>query len=323
MGIIRKTIKTIAASPGAWPVVARVVRGEGITTLMYHRIQADGNGFQGPGVDTFREQMRWLKAECMPVHPDQFVEVLQGRRTRRPAVLVTFDDGYRDYHDHVYPVLKELEIPAVVFLATRFVDEGGMIWTDAVTWAVHHSPVSEVDLPWPGGSRFDLSAPGGRRTCVDACKAFLKNIGDEERNRWQEQLFQVLAVDPLGEGPGRQMLNWDEVRATMEYTTYGGHTHTHPILSRVDSLVAEREIRKCRDRIREETGVSPRYFAYPNGRAQDFTEETKNILQREGFELAFSTVEGIQRRGMDPFAIRRQPTGARTIGDFAWLVAGR
>jgi hypothetical protein len=99
MGIIRKTIKTIAASPGAWPVVARVVRVEGITTLMYHRIQADGNGFQAPGVDTFREQMQWLKAECMPVHPDQFVEVLQGRRTRRPAVLVTFDDGYRDYHD--------------------------------------------------------------------------------------------------------------------------------------------------------------------------------------------------------------------------------
>lgn len=323
MGFIRKTIKTIAASRGVWPVVTRAVRGEGITTLMYHRIQADGNGFQGPGVDAFREQMQWLKAECMPIHPDQFVEVLQGRTTRRPAVLVTFDDGYRDYHDHVYPVLNELQIPAVVFLATRFLDEGGMIWTDAVSWAVHHSPVPVVDLPWPGGSRFDLSAPGGRRSCVDACKAFLKNIGDEERNRWQEQLFQVLAVDPVREGPGRQMLNWDEVRATMEYTTYGGHTHTHPILSRVEPSVAEWEIRKCRDRIREETGESPRYFAYPNGRAQDFTEETKNILQREGFELAFSTVEGIQRRGMDPFAILRQPTGARTIGDFAWLVAGR
>ena len=44
------------------------------------------------------------------------------------------------------------------------------------------------------------------------------------------------------------MLTWDEVRATLDLTRYGGHSHTHPILSRLDRADAEREIRTCRDR---------------------------------------------------------------------------
>jgi peptidoglycan/xylan/chitin deacetylase (PgdA/CDA1 family) len=234
---------------------------------------------------------------------------------------VTFDDGYRDYHDQAYPVLHELRIPAVVFLATAFVDRGGLIWTDAVNWAVHRSRRPYAELPWDG-SRQALTSVPERDACVDASKAFLKNVSDAERTWWLAELLVALEVDPQDGAAGRQMLNWDEVRATMEYTRYGGHTHTHPILSQVGAREAEEEIRSCRDRIRAETGQAPRYFAYPNGRAQDFTEETKGILQRCGFELAFSTIEGIHQRGMDCYAIRRQPTGGRTIGDFAWLVAG-
>ena len=33
--------------------------------------------------------------------------------------------------------------------------------------------------------------------------------------------------------------------------------------------------------------------------------------------------EGLHGPGMDPYAIRRQPTSAARLGDFAWLVAGR
>jgi peptidoglycan/xylan/chitin deacetylase (PgdA/CDA1 family) len=320
--MIRRLGKAVAASAVGWPVTARVARGKGITVLMYHRIEGAGEAFSGPGRERFREQMRWVRRRCAPIAPEEFRPVLEGRqRTARPAVLVTFDDGYRDFHDHAYPVLQELRIPAVVFLATGVVDRGGLIWTDSVGWAVHHSRRPIVKLPWNGSSRV-LSSSSERDACAGVCKAFLKSVPDAERTRWLAELFAALDVDPKDGSAGRQMLNWDEVRATMEYARFGGHTHTHPILSQVGAREAEEEIRLCRDRIRDETGQVPRYFAYPNGRAQDFSEETKGILRRCGFELAFSTIEGIHQRGMDCYAIRRQPTGGRTIGDFAWLVAG-
>jgi peptidoglycan/xylan/chitin deacetylase (PgdA/CDA1 family) len=320
--MIRRLGKALAASAVGWPVTARVARGNGITVLMYHRIRDEEEVFSGPGIERFRKQMLWVRHRCTPIAPEEFLPVLEGQqRTPRPAVLVTFDDGYRDFHDHAYPVLQELRIPTVVFLATGVVDRGGLIWTDSVGWAVHRSRRPIVRLPWDGRSQALASMPS-RDECAGACKAFLKNVPDAERTRWLAELFAALDVDPQDGSAGRQMLNWDEVRATMEYTRYGGHTHTHPILSQVGVREAEEEIRLCRDRIGDETGQVPRYFAYPNGRAQDFTEDTKGILRRCGFELAFSTIEGIHQRGMDCYAIRRQPTGGRTIGDFAWLVAG-
>jgi peptidoglycan/xylan/chitin deacetylase (PgdA/CDA1 family) len=121
----------------------------------------------------------------------------------------------------------------------------------------------------------------------------------------------------------RQMLNWSEVRATLGLTRYGGHTHTHPIMSQLEASELEREVSVCRDRILEEVGVAPRYFAYPNGRAVDFTDESKMVLRRYGFDLAFTTIEGVNSQDTDPMALRRIPTGAATLGDFAWLVSGR
>jgi peptidoglycan/xylan/chitin deacetylase (PgdA/CDA1 family) len=321
--MIRSLIKGVAASGPGWALTTGIVRRNGITVLMYHRVQGDDKAFQGSGIERFREQMQWLKRRCTVIHPDDFDQAVEQGRRIRPPVLATFDDGYRDYHDHVYPVLHELRIPAVVFLATRFIDAGGLIWTDAVNWAVFHSEKQELKLPWDEATVLDLNDASARSACAGSCKAFLKNIPDFERNHWQSRLFAALDIDPFDGKAGRQMLNWDEVRATMEYTVFGGHTHTHPILCQVDRETAETEIRRCRDRIHEETGVAPRYFAYPNGKAQDFTDDTKAILRRYGFTLAFSTIEGIHEPDMDPLAIRRQPTGARSIGDFAWLVAGR
>jgi peptidoglycan/xylan/chitin deacetylase (PgdA/CDA1 family) len=39
----------------------------------------------------------------------------------RGGVVLTFDDGYRDFHDHVLPLLEEHRMPAVLYLATSLV----------------------------------------------------------------------------------------------------------------------------------------------------------------------------------------------------------
>jgi peptidoglycan/xylan/chitin deacetylase (PgdA/CDA1 family) len=108
----------------------------------------------------------------------------------------------------------------------------------------------------------------------------------------------------------------------MDVTTYGGHTHTHPILSRLARASAETEIRTCRDRIADETGREPKYFAYPNGKPADYTTETKDILRALGFAVAFSTSEGIAGADSDWMAVKRLPGEAEDVAGFAWQAAG-
>jgi len=318
----KRLVKRAIASSLGWPLMSLSVRKRGVTVLMYHRVTRAGAPFQGLDVTLFREQMRWLRRHCTPIRPEELLQRVRKPGWRRPPVLVTFDDGYRDYHDNAFPVLAELGIPAIVFVATAFIDNGGLLWTDSVNWAVEKTSRSRAELPWCRKPDFDLSSHEGREFFITAAKSYLKQIPDTQRHRELGRLLEELGVSPDDANMERQMMNWDEVRATLGLTQIGGHSHTHPIMSQLDERQMGLEISLCRDRITTQTGQAPRYFAYPNGREQDFNDMTKRLLQQNGFELAFSTIEGINGRNVDQMAIKRQPTGATNLGDFACLVGG-
>lgn len=104
-------------------------RREGIVVLMYHRVndQLPPDILNTPAA-AFRRQMEYLKDNCRMIGLGELLKTedwrpLYGNR-KRPAVLITFDDGYRDNYLNAYPVLKELGLTATIFLTT------GMIGTD-------------------------------------------------------------------------------------------------------------------------------------------------------------------------------------------------
>jgi peptidoglycan/xylan/chitin deacetylase (PgdA/CDA1 family) len=316
--VIKRFIKQAFASPLGWKVMGSVLRRPGVIVLMYHRILGSDRSLVGLPVEDFDQQMKFIRDNCEPIEPDQLVSRIQKPNRLRPAVLVTFDDGYRDFHDRAYPVLKRYSVPALVFLATSFLDEGGMIWTDLVQLAAISTQKSRVKLPW-SGEEIALSDGKSRAGLGQKARNHLKTLPDPERRAQLEALVAELGRPPARE---RQMLTWDEVRNTMDLTRYGGHSHTHPILSRLDRAAAEKEIGTCRDRIAVETGEAPTYFAYPNGRPADYTAETQAILKHHGFNIAFSTSEGIAGADTDFMAVKRLPGEAAQISDFAWLAAG-
>jgi peptidoglycan/xylan/chitin deacetylase (PgdA/CDA1 family) len=320
---IKAIVKRAIASRAGWPLANLFLRKRGVSVLMYHRVTRPDSPFMGLDVSLFRQQMHWLRRHCTLIEPEELLQQTCTAGWRSPPVLITFDDGYRDYYENAFPILEELKIPSVVFVATSFMDNGGLIWTETIRWAVAAAPARAVKLPWSPSASYDLTLSRERERLVDTAKLYLKRVPDAERKRGLNQLFAELGVSlDLGDIE-RQMMNWDEVRLIARgYTQIGGHSHTHPILSQLDAKAMEDEIRVCRDRIVTETGQRPKYFAYPNGRSQDFNEKTTGLLQKYGFELGFSSIEGINGPKMDNFAILRQHTGAGNLGDFACLVGG-
>src|SRR5262249_12748069 len=146
---IKNVIKQLWAYPWVWRHLAIRVRAPGLIVLMYHRINVPGyEEFDGLSKDIFRQQMEWIREHCRVVRPDDVNAELRSDRQSAPAVLVTLDDGYRCVYDNVYPILKKLAIPALVFLPTQIIDKGGLVWTDAVSWAAKHSLKDTVSFAW-------------------------------------------------------------------------------------------------------------------------------------------------------------------------------
>jgi peptidoglycan/xylan/chitin deacetylase (PgdA/CDA1 family) len=118
---------------------------EGIVVLMYHRVNdtLPANDLSVP-VAKFREQMEYLRKNCEVVGISALI--CEGRKTKdegrkKQKVVITFDDGYMDNYVNAYPVLKELGLPATIFLVT------GMIGTDKKRPRYNHMPSPDM-LSW-------------------------------------------------------------------------------------------------------------------------------------------------------------------------------
>jgi len=102
-------------------------------------------------------------------------------------------------------------------------------------------------------------------------------------------------------------LNWDEARLMQQsgHITLGAHTQSHPILSRIADAAIQQEIQGSRDDIAQQLGVTPKLFAYPNGRKADFDERSKRSLTQLGFTCAVTTEAGVNNAQTDPLELHR------------------
>jgi len=317
---LKKAFKAVAATRLGW-ALSRRARQPGCVVLHYHRVSVSTDDFPHLDVANFRAQMAWLSRHCRVIAPDEFrARAISGQSdARRPDVLVTFDDGYRCYYDHAYPVLRHYGIRAMNFLCTRFVDDPTLLgWWDRLYLAVRATSKPRAALPWaPRMFEFD---DAGRKAFLVAAKDHVKRQPEFDKESTTQQILEALDVDTAALRAPRQTMSWDEVRDASEFTSYGGHTHNHVIVSRLEAQPLDDEIRTCRERIESETGRAIETFAYPNGRAIDFTEEAKMLLKRNGFRTAFTTIDGINGKDTDWLAARRI-AGGSSVPDLAWRLA--
>jgi peptidoglycan/xylan/chitin deacetylase (PgdA/CDA1 family) len=114
-------------------------RADDLVILIYHRIgvQAREIGLPSP---VFEAQLSYLADRENVLTLDEAV----GSESNG-GVVVTFDDGASDFHEHALPLLMRYRIPAVLYLATGY-PEGDRVSTlpagEGLTWSQLEDVVS-------------------------------------------------------------------------------------------------------------------------------------------------------------------------------------
>lgn len=74
--------------------------------------------------DRFREQIAGLQSRGFIVWPLSRVVAASASGSPIPprTVVITFDDGFRSVYTYAWPILKELNAPATIFLCTGYLD---------------------------------------------------------------------------------------------------------------------------------------------------------------------------------------------------------
>lgn len=104
---------------------------------MYHSF--DGNPLL-PGINTnpklFKEQLNLLKENgWTTITTDQLVKFQQGDfNLPEKSFMITIDDGYKSVYDNAFPILKELDMNAILFVITSHIESGERFEVQMSSW---------------------------------------------------------------------------------------------------------------------------------------------------------------------------------------------
>jgi peptidoglycan/xylan/chitin deacetylase (PgdA/CDA1 family) len=256
--------------------------------LTYHRVNPSGGAF---GIDTvhpaqFERQMRCIARHFAALTVEEIVErILAGQPLPPRCIAVTFDDGYADNYQFAHPILTACGVPATFYLATGCIGTGQVLWFDRVLRAFEQTRRDVAELPI-------ATQPVGLRTPHDRSQAgfqtlfYLRSLPMEQMQRAIAEVCRSLDVQPASHD-ATLMMSWDQVRDMARFGhRFGSHTVSHPILSQISATQAEMEIGRSKRMIEEQIGLPVTTFAYPSGRAQDFSPEVVRMLKQSGYRAA-------------------------------------
>ncbi|WP_298838121.1 polysaccharide deacetylase family protein [Clostridium sp.] len=119
-----KTIKQASVKPVFIHKSVDSLNNIKIPILMYHSISYEkGNILRLPKVK-FTSQMKYLKDNnYTTITLDELYSYMKtGGNLPSKPIVITFDDGYKDNYTNAYPILKEFNQKATVFVITNTID---------------------------------------------------------------------------------------------------------------------------------------------------------------------------------------------------------
>jgi peptidoglycan/xylan/chitin deacetylase (PgdA/CDA1 family) len=283
---------------GAHRLLAPYTQGAGVIfTLNQVRPPLDKDFAPNRGLEVAPEFLEALLDQVEEAGLDVVTLDEAARRLRqddeRRFVCFTFDQAYRDFTRHAYPLFKRRSLPLTLYVATDYASGWGELWWLALEEVI--SRAHEIELCRQGGLwRLPMRTPQEKQRAFEQIYEWLRSV-DEARQR---QVIRALAdthdID-MSADCAELMMGWDDLRALAAdpLVTIGAHSKAHYAMSKLAPEKAISEMEGSADIIERELGTRPIHFSFPYGdetaaRARDFA-----LAKEAGFKTAVTTRKGV------------------------------
>jgi peptidoglycan/xylan/chitin deacetylase (PgdA/CDA1 family) len=294
-----------------------------LIVLLYHRVTTLASDPEMLAVtpDNFRSHMKFLKERVPLVRFDE-----EWTKFSRPAVAITFDDGYADNALEALPILEEVGVPATFFVSTGTIGTATEFWWHELERII----LMEKSLPslfalhdcsserrWPTGSFRE------RQEFYNEIMRLMNEADAMHRNNWLAQLRSWAGTDAAPEEIHRSM-SVDELRllAGNGLVTIGAHTVSHTRLSSLSTEAQLNEIQTSKKQLEEWLDREISTFSYPFGRRSDYTQQSISLCRQAGFTKVAANFPGQAHRWTDPYQIPRHLVRNWPVETFAQKLRG-
>ncbi len=223
------------------------------------------------------------------------LDVLHARLTEEkhgpPFACFTFDDGYTDACEFIYPIFKKYQAPFAVYAVTSFAERKAILW-----WYMLESLVlahNSLEFTYRQQHHvLDTSTHDKKEDAFSRIRDLFMDTPQETLAEEVETFFAQWAI--ASEDYADRQMSWAQVieLSSDPLVTIGAHTIHHYNLRQLTAEQVRQEIKGSKTILETKTGNPVHHFAYPFGSRTEAGAREFAIAAGCGFKTAVTIREG-------------------------------
>lgn len=255
--------------------------------LTFHRIRSGSDPFSlydtcpSIPIGLFSELIFYVKKNYKVV-PLKYLS--EQRSSKTPLAAITFDDGWQDNYQYAYPILKDCQVPATIFVTTGKIGSTEPFWQQKLG-CLFQSVLDKRDLQLETVLRSLIQCrpqdPIKKELFFKTVRKWKSLSLDDIRSKLDD-----LPVD-LNKNKKRLFLNHEEIlEMSRSVIDFGSHTVDHTILTNENEIEAAFQLKESKQSLEQLLQKSVYAFAYPNG---DYSSKVAMIAGQTGYTVGCTT----------------------------------
>jgi hypothetical protein len=312
----KKWFRRCVAESFHWSGINRLARKfrSGAVVLYYHGVEPEILDSRVQEIhlpfELFEKHIDYLRKNFDIISLPYLLDCLKnGYRLEPLSALITFDDGYKNNLDVVWPFLSSYEIPFALFISTHHVDGGLRFPTYYLRAALFYTERERVDIKSLNKS-YDLRSREKRMLAKNQLEVLLKRAPQPLVRQIIEEISTLIPEDRWREIDeafhSDEPMTWEDVlKLAAGGVTIGSHCHDHFILHGQQSRSEiTYQIQTSKKLIEQKVGNCA-YISYPEGGSRFLDPSIIPVVQENQYELGFTSVGGEILDGQNRFILPR------------------
>jgi peptidoglycan/xylan/chitin deacetylase (PgdA/CDA1 family) len=295
-------------------------KGLVVKSIMYHYVREDVPTlpyFRHLHIEDFRRQLDHFAATYRFCSAEEFYQALETGVPVANTVVLTFDDGFKDHYQFVFPELRRRGIVGIFYIPTYPYRSGKLLDVHRTHMLVGRFGGQRIWEELSGLISPEMLSHEHVREFQEETYRTQTNDGYTNRvkrtlNYYIDYAHRERVIDAL-------MLRFFPDEGTLAHEFYatpaeiaemseagmiiGSHTVNHPCMSKLPPDRQRLEIVESFEFLEGITGrPKARTFCYPYGGFHSFTDDTERILDELGCAFSFN----VERRDIEPRDLRHR-----------------
>jgi peptidoglycan/xylan/chitin deacetylase (PgdA/CDA1 family) len=281
-----------------------------------HHVPHVSNLYRFRTIAEFTSDVEFFSRHFEPVTLNDIVDALNGTRALpRSCFHLTFDDGFREMYDIVAPILRRAGVPATFFLATAFLDGGGLAHYNALSVLLdriqleysHHSGVlAHLESILPVATNRTATLRERLLSIGYAQKPLVHSLADTLEVDFDKYVYET-----------RPHLTSAEIATLVSQGfSIGSHSYDHPRYADLSLSDQLQQTRISMGLLETRFGASPRAFAFPHNDSGVEDEFFKTVFSESLLDVSFGTsglVTHRHPRNIQRVSMEKTPASAGRI----------